>query len=147
MERWRQDCEAIRRTKAEADAAKSAAERQLQAAQSQQDVERAEEGLRQATARVRHVATLLEPAAPSTVVEDSELSAEHQMHWRAPRQLMEIFSQLEEQNLFLIQNAQETEVRFLVTLRIGWIGDVSRTLLWIMMGFVFCFLSLLAVFL
>ena len=31
------------------------------------------------------------------------------MYFRAPKQLLEIFTQLEEQNLFLIQNSQETE--------------------------------------
>lgn len=31
------------------------------------------------------------------------------MFFKDPRQLLEVFSQLEEQNLFLIQNCQETE--------------------------------------
>jgi hypothetical protein len=31
------------------------------------------------------------------------------MHFEDPHQLLEVFSQLEEQNLFLIQNCQETE--------------------------------------
>jgi hypothetical protein len=51
-----------------------------------------------------------QPARPP--VEDEPLTssgAEPHMYFEAPRQLMEVFTQLEEQNLFLIQNSQETE--------------------------------------
>jgi len=50
------------------------------------------------------------PAKPSVEGEPLTSSgAEPEMHFRQPRQLLDIFTQLEEQNLFLIQNSQETE--------------------------------------
>lgn len=86
-----------------------AADRALETARSQQDVERAEDEIKRAIARIREVSTLQEPPQPSQAVDDAELPDKYQMFWTSPGQLMEIFGQLEEQNLFLIQNAQETE--------------------------------------
>lgn len=43
------------------------------------------------------------PPPPPPVIEEDE------MHFKHPEQLLEIFAALEERNLFLIQNAQETE--------------------------------------
>lgn len=48
-----------------------------------------------------------EPAPPAAVgVEQEE---EEPMYFQDPRTLLQIYAQLEEQNLFLIQNAQESE--------------------------------------
>jgi hypothetical protein len=41
--------------------------------------------------------------------ESEDDDSEGAMHFEDPHQLLEVFSQLEEQNLFLIQNCQETE--------------------------------------
>ena len=34
------------------------------------------------------------------------------MYFKSPQQLLDVFAQLEERNLFLIQNSQETEEAF-----------------------------------
>ncbi len=47
-----------------------------------------------------------EPPAPAPGVEQEE---EGPMYFQDPRTLLQIYAQLEEQNLFLIQNAQESE--------------------------------------
>lgn len=39
----------------------------------------------------------------------SDETAEYQLYFTKPSQLLQIFSELEEQNLSLIQNSQETE--------------------------------------
>ena len=49
-----------------------------------------------------------EPAPPGTP-ENDDSDSEVPMYFTSPRQLPEIYGQLEEANLFLIQNAQETE--------------------------------------
>lgn len=49
---------------------------------------------------------LQEPPAPAPGVEQEE---EGPMYFQDPRTLLQIYAQLEEQNLFLIQNAQESE--------------------------------------
>ena len=50
---------------------------------------------------------------PAPIFDEAKLGevgeAELPMHFTDPQQLLEIFTQLEEQNLFLIQNSQETE--------------------------------------
>ena len=48
-----------------------------------------------------------EPAAPVANVQEEE--EEGPMYFQDPRTLLQIYAQLEEQNLFLIQNAQESE--------------------------------------
>ncbi len=52
------------------------------------------------------VMCLQEPPAPAPGVEQEE---EGPMYFQDPRTLLQIYTQLEEQNLFLIQNAQESE--------------------------------------
>lgn len=52
------------------------------------------------------VMCLQEPPAPAPGVEQEE---EGPMYFQDPRTLLQIYAQLEEQNLFLIQNAQESE--------------------------------------
>ena len=49
-----------------------------------------------------------EPSPPGTP-ENDDSDSEVPMYFTSPRQLPEIYAQLEEANLFLIQNAQETE--------------------------------------
>ena len=48
-----------------------------------------------------------EPAAPAAVGLEQE--EEGPMYFQDPRTLLQTYAQLEEQNLFLIQNAQESE--------------------------------------
>lgn len=56
---------------------------------------------------------LVIPTAPKLDDEDTpEIPFEMPMYFTEPQQLMDIFSALEEQNLFLIQNSQETERTF-----------------------------------
>jgi DNA anti-recombination protein RmuC len=53
---------------------------------------------------------LVIPPAPKLEDEVVDLPEEEPpMYFKEPQQLMDIFSALEEQNLFLIQNSQETE--------------------------------------
>lgn len=47
-----------------------------------------------------------EPAPPAAAPQGEE---EGPMYFQDPRTLLQIYAQLEEQNLFLIQNAQESE--------------------------------------
>ena len=42
-------------------------------------------------------------------VDGNALSLHNRMYFKKPEQLLEIFSRLEEKNLFLVQNVQETE--------------------------------------
>jgi hypothetical protein len=50
------------------------------------------------------------PPAPTLEEEDLESSGdEHPMFFKEPKQLLDVFTALEESNLFLIQNSQETE--------------------------------------
>merc|ERR1719231_737862 len=50
------------------------------------------------------------PQRPNTEEEPLTSSGQElDMYFSEPRQLLDIFTQLEEQNLFLIQNSQETE--------------------------------------
>lgn len=49
-----------------------------------------------------------EPAPPPAAV-GAEQEEEGPMYFQDPRTLLQIYAQLEEQNLFLIQNAQESE--------------------------------------
>ena len=55
----------------------------------------------------RHLHVLQEPPPP--VAEAAGSREQKGMFFVEPRQLLNIYSQLEEQNLFLIQNAQESE--------------------------------------
>ena len=49
------------------------------------------------------------PATPEEEKGDSESDSDIPMYFTEPQQLLDIFANLEEQNLFLIQNCQETE--------------------------------------
>ena len=53
------------------------------------------------------VCPVQEPAAPVAGAQHEE--EEGPMYFQDPRTLLHIYAQLEEQNLFLIQNAQESE--------------------------------------
>eukprot|EP00736_Rhodelphis_marinus_P011866 Rmarinus@m.10502 len=49
------------------------------------------------------------PEIPSSSDEEEEIEDDAPMYFRYPEQLLDIFTELEESNLFLIQNSQETE--------------------------------------
>ena len=88
----------------------SAAEQLLEQARTQQEVDSNEKALskaREALAEVQKVPKPVQPTSYLTDEEEEQLSSE--MHFKHPQQLLDIFAQLEEQNLFLIQNCQETE--------------------------------------
>ena len=58
------------------------------------------------------VAPKMPPPVATPELEDEPLTSSDEelpMYFKHPQQLLDIFSQLEEQNLFLIQNSQETE--------------------------------------
>jgi len=90
--------------------AATAAEQLLEQARTQQEVDANEMALQRARERLAEVQKNPKPQQPATFLTDEEeeqLTSE--MHFKHPQQLLDIFAQLEEQNLFLIQNCQETE--------------------------------------
>jgi hypothetical protein len=72
-----------------------------------QEAERAERAIKDTAANLRAMVLVVEPPMP--VQEQQNEQVETAMHFQTPEQLMNILSDLEEQNLFLIQNAQEVE--------------------------------------
>lgn len=97
---WRADYEALARRRAEAAAAKAAAERDMQWARTQQQYERAEAAARTAAAALREAAAMPEPPPPDLAAVDAQ---EAPLFFEEPTQLLAVFSQLEGRNLFLIQ--------------------------------------------
>ena len=88
----------------------SAAEQLLEQARTQQEVDTNEKALakaREDLAEAQKAPKPVQPASYLTDEEEEQLSSE--MHFKHPQQLLDIFAQLEEQNLFLIQNCQENE--------------------------------------
>ena len=98
--------EEIRQAKAEAQAKKTKAEEDLAIAGTQQEAEAAESNLRKLTELLDEAMEVKEPQVPESW--DDPDDQEEPMYFKNPQQL-DIFGQLEEQNLFLIQNVQETE--------------------------------------
>ena len=99
--------EEIRQAKAEAQAKKTKAEEDLAIAGTQQEAEAAESNLRKLTELLDEAMEVKEPQVPESW--DDPDDQEEPMYFKNPQQLLDIFGQLEEQNLFLIQNVQETE--------------------------------------
>ena len=73
-----------------------------------QEAERAEKAIKDTTLSLKAFLKEKEPPAPIHNDED-DAKEEAAMHFQEPQQLLDILSDLEEQNLFLIQNAQEVE--------------------------------------
>ena len=99
--------EEIRQAKAEAQAKKTKAGEDLAIAGTQQEAEAAESNLRKLTELLDEAMEVKEPQVPESW--DDPDDQEEPMYFKNPQQLLDIFGQLEEQNLFLIQNVQETE--------------------------------------
>ena len=104
---FQQAVDKVRGEKSGAAAAKAKAEDDLANASTQQEADAAEVALSQAQVRLQAAAKLEEPEPPESWEDPEEEDID--MYFKHPQQLLEIFSQLEEQNLFLIQNCQETE--------------------------------------
>ncbi|KAK9824216.1 hypothetical protein WJX72_008592 [[Myrmecia] bisecta] len=105
-ERWQAECKAVRKQKQDAKDAKAKAEHDYANARTQQEAERAEQAIQDSTAALKEILRMKEPPPPADVEEED---TEQAMYFQHPKTLLVIFGQLEEQNLFLIQNAQETE--------------------------------------
>ncbi|KAJ9505614.1 hypothetical protein QJQ45_026924 [Haematococcus lacustris] len=123
---WQASCEAIRKRKDAALAAKSRAEHEYANARTQQacarlpvhglmairihahgEAERAERAIKDAIAYLKEAVKEKEPPPPNL---DFSISPDDQeMYFREPGQLLSVYQALEESNLFYIQNAQETE--------------------------------------
>ena len=95
----------IRQTKAEAQAKKTKADEDLANAGTQQEAEAAEMNVLKLTELLEEAMQLKEPQVPESW--DDPDDQEEPMYFKNPQQLLDIFDQLEEQNLFLIQNVQE----------------------------------------
>eukprot|EP00210_Caulerpa_lentillifera_P004448 g4245.t1 len=94
MEYWKRQCEAIKKRKSDATASKNKAELEYNNARTQQEAEATK--------------LLKEPPKPTeNELEDGE--EEDESYFSQPQQLLDLYTSLEEQNLFLIQNLQETE--------------------------------------
>eukprot|EP00798_Chlamydomonas_sp_ICE-L_P004936 gene4936-34707_t len=88
-------------------AAKAKSEGDYANARTQQEAERAERGIKDAITNLKEAMKEKEPPAPSL---DFEINPdEEEMFFAEPAQLLSIYQELEESNLFYIQNAQETE--------------------------------------
>ncbi|KAJ9533029.1 hypothetical protein QJQ45_026481 [Haematococcus lacustris] len=99
---WQASCEAIRKRKDAALAAKSRAEHE-----ECKEAERAERAIKDAIAYLKEAVKEKEPPPPNL---DFSISPDDQeMYFREPGQLLSVYQALEESNLFYIQNAQETE--------------------------------------
>ena len=96
--------EEIRQAKAEAQAKKTKAEEDLAITGTQQEAEAAESNLRKLTELLDEAMEVKEPQVPESW--DDPDDQEEPMYFKNPQQLLDIFGQLEEQNLFLIQNVK-----------------------------------------
>lgn len=107
MAEWKATCDEVRQRKEVALAAKAKSENDYANARTQQEAERAERGIKDAIANLKEAMKEKEPPAPNL---DFEINPdEEEMFFSDPAQLLTIYQELEESNLFYIQNAQETE--------------------------------------
>mmetsp|Transcript_2990 Transcript_2990/g.8133 ORF Transcript_2990/g.8133 Transcript_2990/m.8133 type:complete len:559 (-) Transcript_2990:375-2051(-) len=104
---WQAKCDAVRKRKGDAQAARSKAESDYANARTQQEAERAERALKDALNKLREVVKEREPDPPNLDIEATP--ADDEMYFTEPNQLLVVYQELEESNLFYIQNAQETE--------------------------------------
>ncbi|PNW86981.1 hypothetical protein CHLRE_02g103950v5 [Chlamydomonas reinhardtii] len=104
---WQSQCEALKQRREAALAAKTAAESDYANARTQQQAERAERAIKESVAALKEIMKEKEPQPPNL---DFEMDPEdEEMYFQEPGQLLAVYKQLEESNLFYIQNAQETE--------------------------------------
>ena len=92
--------DAIAKTRGEVDAARVAEIKKIRDEEEWED---------RADARIAALPPVVYPPEPPEVERPTEETGEEPMYFQHPQQLLSIFNQLEEQNLFLIQNSQETE--------------------------------------
>lgn len=104
---WQAICEEVRQRKEAAMSAKTKAESDYANARTQQEAERAERAIKESILNLKEVMKEREPPPPNL---DFEISPdEEEMYFGEPAQLLATYQELEESNLFYIQNAQETE--------------------------------------
>jgi len=107
MAEWQATCEEVRKRKEVAMAAKAKAENDYANARTQQEAERAEKAHKDAITYLKEVMKEKEPPPPNL---DFKVNPdEEEMYFHDPSQLLAVYQELEESNLFYIQNAQETE--------------------------------------
>jgi hypothetical protein len=113
---WRAECEAIEERKAAAARAAAQAEHDFSNARTQQEADRAAEGIKAAAATLKAALAVRPPPQVVEEAPEAEDTAARAaaadgsaMFFTAPQQLLDILSELEAENLFLIQNAQEVE--------------------------------------
>lgn len=107
LQEWQVACEDVKKRKEAAAAAKQKAESDYANARTQQEAERAERAIKDATANLKEAIKEKEPLPPK--LDDTVDAEEEEMFFVEPAQLLAVYAALEESNLFLIQNAQETE--------------------------------------
>eukprot|EP00191_Tetraselmis_sp_GSL018_P005466 CAMPEP_0177599912 /NCGR_PEP_ID=MMETSP0419_2-20121207/13290_1 /TAXON_ID=582737 /ORGANISM="Tetraselmis sp., Strain GSL018" /LENGTH=595 /DNA_ID=CAMNT_0019092765 /DNA_START=281 /DNA_END=2069 /DNA_ORIENTATION=+ len=103
---WEAECQRIRQLKEDTRNEKEQAESDYANARTQQEAERAEAAIKETTARLAEVLKIPEPPEP---LEEESHDEVPEMYFKNSSQLLSIFSELEQSNLFLIQNAQESE--------------------------------------
>ncbi|KAK9843417.1 hypothetical protein WJX81_001291 [Elliptochloris bilobata] len=106
---WEAACKALRQQQADAREAEGAARAALASAQTQQAAERANAALRSSSAALRDALAAQDPPRPAELRPQEPSDLQDAMFFQEPRQLLEVFVQAEETNLFLIQAAQEAE--------------------------------------
>lgn len=104
---WQAECEAVRKRKEAAITAKAKADHDYANARTQQEAERAERAIKDALAHLKETVKEKEPPPPNLEFEISP--EEEELFFKEPQQLLHVYQELEESNLFYIQNAQETE--------------------------------------
>ncbi|WIA23525.1 hypothetical protein OEZ85_000262 [Tetradesmus obliquus] len=122
---WRAECDALRAQREAAAAARSKAEADFSNAHTQQEAEQAERAIKEATAALKEANKAKEPPPPvfddassaaagvagpaASAAGSSACSSLESMYFTAPQQLLQVYADLEESNLFLIQVCQESE--------------------------------------
>ncbi|WIA44028.1 hypothetical protein OEZ86_010400 [Tetradesmus obliquus] len=122
---WRAECDALRARREAAAAARSKAEADFSNAHTQQEAEQAERAIKEATAALKEANKAKEPPPPvfddassaaagvagpaASAAGSSACSSLESMYFTAPQQLLQVYADLEESNLFLIQVCQESE--------------------------------------
>ncbi|GIL86387.1 hypothetical protein Vretimale_11669 [Volvox reticuliferus] len=104
---WQAQCDALRQRREAGMAAKVQAESDYANARTQQQAERAERAIKESLALLKEIMKEREPPPPNL---DFQMDPDdEEMYFQEPAQLLSVYKQLEESNLFYIQNAQETE--------------------------------------
>lgn len=108
LQQWREECDALRALKEAAQAQRNRADHEFANARTQQEAERAERDIKEAAERLKEVLKHKEPPQPDVEAEFAK-NDQQDMYFKEPQQLLAVYAQLEESNLFLIQNSQESE--------------------------------------